>query len=149
MNRVQRAGPRCLACGRRFAGPHPRCAVEGDGEAVERDCETAERDGAAPRWPELPGYRIEALLGAGGFGAVYLAAPAAGGWRVAIKVAAENALAAERLQREGEALALIGSPHVPALIGTGTLGDGRPYLVMEHVAMPLLSARLAELPGPM
>src|SRR5215470_3300379 len=93
--------------------------------------------------PEVPGYHDLRPLGAGGFGRVYRARrDGDDGVEIAIKLALPgDALAAERLLREAEALAAVGPPHVPALLGTGRLGDGTPYLVLELVAAPTLAAR--------
>jgi tetratricopeptide (TPR) repeat protein len=134
----QRAGPRCLACGRRWVGPHPACP------APEAPPPRAD-DRPAPR-PALAGYRIERLIGEGGFGAVYLARPEAGGRLIALKIDARPTSADGRLLREGRALRLVGPPHVPELFFSGALSDGRPFLAMEHVELPLLADRLADLP---
>src|SRR5262249_39571578 len=89
--------------------------------------------------PAVAGYFDLTPLGAGGFGRVYRAR--GGDREVAIKLASPgDGLAAERLLRETEALAGVGPPHVPALLGTGRLDDGTPYLVLELVTAPTLAA---------
>ena len=94
--------------------------------------------------PELPGHTIERLLGRGGFGAVYLARDQQGS-ALALKVAAAEAAASHRLHREAVALRMVGTPHVPEFLASGLLPDGRSYLAMELVSLPILSDRLAAL----
>jgi eukaryotic-like serine/threonine-protein kinase len=95
--------------------------------------------------PAFEGYRTEGVLGRGGFGTVYLAS-ALGETprRVAIKVAHSTTLDAKRrLQREVNALQLIGPPYVPAVIKFDDSSVTSPYVVMELVA----GVPLAELLG--
>jgi tetratricopeptide (TPR) repeat protein len=99
--------------------------------------------------PPIEGLVAERLLGAGGFGQVYLARVANGGGRVAVKVPNNDADAIMRLELEGETLRLLGGVHAPALYDRPLLDDGRPALVMEFVPMPTLADRLAELPDGM
>ena len=75
---------------------------------------------------------------------VYLARTAEG-QAIALKVAAPDASASHRLHREAVALRMIGPPHVPEFHASGILSDGRSYLAMELVSLPLLSERLAAL----
>jgi tetratricopeptide (TPR) repeat protein len=95
----------------------------------------------------VAGYRIERLLGRGGFGSVFQARAATADRRpsVALKVAGFGALASERLCREAVALRMVGPPHVPAVYEVGALPDGRAYVAMELIVLPLLSERLAAL----
>ena len=95
--------------------------------------------------PPIEGLVAERLLGAGGFGQVYLARVASDGGRVAVKVPNNDADAIMRLELEGETLRLLGGVHAPALYDRPLLDDGRPALVMEFVPMPLLSDRMAQL----
>jgi len=88
----------------------------------------------------LPGYVVEAVLGRGGFGSVVRARGALG--IVAIKIAHAGREARERLTREHGALAAVGPPLVPALLGRGTSDDGSPFLVMELIDGPTLRARI-------
>ncbi|MDI1483597.1 serine/threonine-protein kinase [Polyangium sp. y55x31] len=99
--------------------------------------------------PHLPGFRLNGLLGAGGFSVVWAATRDADGAPSAVKVGRVNGgTLQERFSREAEALVRIGPPHVPQLFDAGLLPDGRPFLAMERIAGATLSARLATLPGP-
>lgn len=86
-------------------------------------------------------YRILRQIGAGSMATVYLAAVADGRpgepeRTVAVKVARRE-FGAERLARlfraERQALARLRHPNIARLHGDGTLEDGRPYMVFEHV----------------
>ena len=138
---MQLVWPRCPKCGRRWRAQHPACDTE-----VGRYPERRSRRGRCRR---LRGWSAERLLGAGGFGQVYLARVASDGGRVAVKVPNNDADAIMRLELEGETLRLLGGVHAPALYDRPLLDDGRPALVMEFVPMPLLSDRLAQLPDGM
>src|SRR5262249_50292496 len=84
-----------------------------------------------------------------GFGTVFSATREPSGERVAIKVARLDVpVASQRLAYEADALHAIGPPHVPAVLASGTLADGAPYLVLEFLPMPTLASRLAELGRP-
>jgi tetratricopeptide (TPR) repeat protein len=96
-------------------------------------------------FPEVAGLVVERLLGAGGFGAVYLARAAADGRKAAVKVPKDTPDAIMRVRLEGEILGRLRGHQAPALYGMPTLPDGRPCLIMEFVALPMLADRLAEL----
>jgi len=109
---------------------------------VHAELDTEPGLGAAPL-PSFPGYRALELIARGGFGVVFAATPLSGGPRVAIKLAREDRPdAAARLRHELAALADIGPPHVPAVLGDGRIAGGTPYIVMELIAAPTLADRL-------
>ncbi|MCG8455173.1 MAG: protein kinase [Holophagales bacterium] len=90
---------------------------------------------------EIGGYRILEHLGGGGMGSVYRAEPAAGGPGVAIKIldaALPSRTLSRRFERERALLAELEHPSISRILGGGTLGDGRPYFVMELVEGPPL-----------
>jgi tetratricopeptide (TPR) repeat protein len=87
-----------------------------------------------PEQPRVAGYSVTALLGAGGFGAVWEAVVDGTDNRVALKVGHSADVASTlRLGREADALQRVGPPHVPALVASGALPDGRAYLAMERL----------------
>ncbi len=88
--------------------------------------------------PTIVGYELLREIGAGGSGSVHEAIRSSDGVRLAIKVAAHEAMASERLEREAEALATIGPPYVPAFFELGHASDGRRFLAMELVTAPTL-----------
>ena len=85
--------------------------------------------------PDIPGHKVGGVLGRGGYATVYRAWQVAVGREVAVKV--DNRLLLSdrdrrRFMREVTAAGrLSGHPHVIDVYDAGTLGDGRPYLVME------------------
>ncbi len=84
------------------------------------------------------GYRIGEPLCAGGMGQLYRASHPALGRQAVLKVLHQKHLAradhATRLRREARILAKLSGRHTPIVFDLGTLPDGRPYLVMEHLA---------------
>jgi Flp pilus assembly protein TadD len=100
-----------------------------EGAAGEEACAAPERIGR---------YRVVGELGRGGWGTVYRAVRDAGDFEqtVAIKVLrrgldTDDVLA--RFRAERQILASFEHPHIARLVDGGSTGDGRPYLVMEHV----------------
>ena len=85
--------------------------------------------------PEIPGYRIERLLGSGGSGSVYAAVTHGTGRRVAIKtlrsLAGSQAMA--RFRQECRALARLSHPGIVQLVETGVATGSVTYLVMEFI----------------
>lgn len=83
-------------------------------------------------------WRLEALLGRGGMGAVYLAKRADGAYaqRAALKIIPGRTLSSslgERFLGERQILATLEHPGIARLLDGGLTDDGAPYLVMEYV----------------
>ncbi len=101
---------------------------------------TADSDRIPPGMHVGP-YIIQQTIAAGGGGTVYVARAAGadeGAPRVAIKVMlrelAASRLALSRFQREIEVVRLINHPNIVSVLDSGSLPDGRPYIVMELVS---------------
>lgn len=80
-------------------------------------------------------YRIRALLGRGSMGFVYEVEDVANGRLGALKVllpeVAQNPEIAARLAREGKAMSLLSHRNIVALVDTGTMDDGTPFIITE------------------
>jgi serine/threonine-protein kinase len=105
------------------------------------------RDSAMPE--RIGAYRITALIGQGGMGAVYRGERAAGDFDhvAAIKLIRPGALSDElvdRFRRERQTLARLSHPNIARLLDGGETDEGQPYLVMEYVEGRPLSAWLAD-----
>lgn len=91
-------------------------------------------------------YRIKALLGQGGMGAVYEAEHVAIGRIVAVKVLhpkhAQQAESVARLRHEARVAGNIGHPNICETYDLGRLDDGSPYLVMERLIGETLDQRI-------
>ena len=86
----------------------------------------------------LGAYTLEALIGQGGMGAVWLARRSDGRFegRAAVKLlnlSLVGRAGEERFRREGTILARLTHPHIARLIDAGVSAAGQPYLVLEHV----------------
>jgi serine/threonine protein kinase len=83
-------------------------------------------------------YEVTGLLGSGGMGYVISARHTELGEMVALKFLRPEALAhpelVERFAREARAAAKIRSEHVARVYDVGSLPDGVPFIVMEHLA---------------
>jgi serine/threonine protein kinase len=122
--------------------------------------------GGGGRFEPLPGtvvagkYRVEQTLGEGGMGIVVAATHLGLEQHVAIKFllpeAARNKVAVERFLREARVAAMVRSEYVARVHDVGTVDDGVPYIVMEHLegsdlgkliarAGPLPSAEVSEI----
>ena len=98
-----------------------------------------------PAGTRIGGYRVGERIAAGGGGTVYAAETVgAPERRVAIKVLlrekAASPLALIRFQREAEVVARIPHPCIVPVLDSGTLADGRPYIVMELVSIETLKS---------
>jgi tRNA A-37 threonylcarbamoyl transferase component Bud32 len=93
-------------------------------------------------------YRIDALLGVGGMGAVYRAEHVLMKKAVAVKVLHREMTAMDevvkRFEREAIAAGRIDHPHVTVATDFGKLEDGAFYLVLEYVPGRSLTAALKE-----
>lgn len=83
------------------------------------------------------------VLGRGGFASVHAAMRVDDGVEVAIKIfhASGDRRGHGRIGREAAALARLGPPITPALLGRGCTGEGEPYLLMERIQGVSLAAR--------
>ncbi len=90
----------------------------------------------APGIASLGPYRVIRKLGEGGMAVVLLAERVDIGGLIAIKLLRDAGLSPARRQRfasEQRALAKLVHPHIATLYDAGTLSDGTPYILMEHV----------------
>ncbi|MDI1436103.1 serine/threonine-protein kinase [Polyangium sorediatum] len=91
-------------------------------------------------------YRVKALLGEGGMGAVYEAEHLAIGRIVAVKVLhpkhAQQSDSVARLRHEARIAGSIGHPNICEIHDLGRLEDGTPYLVMERLIGETLDQRI-------
>ncbi|MDY3552921.1 protein kinase [Gemmata sp. JC717] len=101
--------------------------------------------------PDVPGYEVEAVLGAGGMGVVFKARHVRLNRVVALKMALAGAYAGaherERFQREAESIAALRHPNVVQVHDVGD-SDGKPYFTMEYVEGGSLAEKLAGTPLP-
>ncbi len=80
-------------------------------------------------------WRLESVVGRGGFGEVYAARSVAGGATAAVKVLRsawiDNDEMMARFRREADIIRQLRSPHLVSFLGAGTLNSGEPYIAME------------------
>ncbi|MEM9374926.1 MAG: serine/threonine-protein kinase [Pseudomonadota bacterium] len=113
-------------------------AAEGDG-AGRFPTGGASRLMEADVVPERAGaYKVEALIGRGGMGAVYSGSRDAGDFdhKVAIKVIRPGVLSdvlIKRFETERQILASLNHPGIARLFDGGTLDNGSPFIIMEFV----------------
>lgn len=98
-------------------------------------------------------YQVEALLGAGGMGAVYRAHDTRSNEPVALKVLRPHAMsrsAIVRLEREARVLSRMHHPCIARVLSVGNAhgGDGRPYFAMELLEGALPVTAWARANGP-
>src|SRR6478672_7594690 len=100
----------------------------------------------------LPGAKagpwiVERELGRGGMGSVYAVTHEGIGKRAALKVMHRRlttSSSAERILQEARVVNQVGHPNIVDIFETGTLPDGRPYIVMERLEGVPLSFRADE-----
>lgn len=95
--------------------------------------------------PDIPGYRIQRRLGAGGMATVWLAVQESLDREVAIKVMSHEALADEsakkRFEQEARTIARLEHPGIVGIHEVGRTEDGHPYYVMPYLPRGALSQR--------
>jgi serine/threonine-protein kinase len=93
-------------------------------------------------------WRVERELGRGGMGAVYAVVHDEIGKRAALKVVHRRLLTPdfnlERVMFEAKVVNQVGHPNIVDIFETGSLPDGRPYIVMERLEGQPLSVRADE-----
>jgi len=112
------------------------------GESMRSDGAQGEEKDILGR--QIGAWRITAVLGYGGMGAVYEVqrADAAYSQRAALKLiraAADSPLGRERFLRERQTLARLQHPNIATLLDGGFASEGDPYFVMEYIdGLPLI-----------
>ena len=101
--------------------------------------------------PQVPGYRVEGLLGRGGMGVVYRAWHLRLNRAVALKMLLAGPCARpeelERFLRESQAVAGLGHPNIVQVYDMGDV-EGRPYFTMELVEGGNLANQIRGVPQP-
>ncbi len=101
--------------------------------------------------PQIPGYRVEALLGHGGMGVVYRAWHLGLDRAVALKMLLAGPYARtterERFRREAQAVAALSHPNIVQVYDVGEV-DGRPYFTMELMDGGNLADKTQSVPQP-
>ncbi len=91
---------------------------------------------------------VERELGRGGMGAVYAVVHEEIGKKAALKLMHRRLLTpsfnVERILLEAKVVNAVAHPNIVDIFETGTLGDGRPYIVMERLEGAPLSYRVDE-----
>ncbi|HRW55397.1 MAG TPA: serine/threonine-protein kinase, partial [Phycisphaerae bacterium] len=104
---------------------------------------------AEERTPEVPGYRIEGVLGRGGVGLVYKAQHLKLNRPVALKMPLSGRLASPkeraRFRQEAEAVASLRHTNIVHIYDVGEV-EGRPYFTMEFMDGGDLAERIAGRP---
>jgi len=114
----------------------PTRSFQGDETDKKSKAATKKRASSDPAMPDIPGYRIEGILGRGGMGIVYRAWQVGLNRPVALKMildkrqADDSALA--RFQAEAEAVAKLDHENIVKIYEIGTT-DGLPYFSLEFV----------------
>jgi WD40 repeat protein len=105
----------------------------------------------ASRWPALPGYEMESVLGQGGMGIVYRARDVRLQRAVALKMLLGGEFAKpdyrDRFQLEAKAAARLQHPNIVQVYDVGDY-RGQPYFTLEFMDGGSLQDRLAAKPQP-
>jgi serine/threonine protein kinase len=111
------------------------------------------KPGATPHAPSgvnVPGYRIQGMLGRGGMGVVYKALQEKANRLVALKMILSGAHADQaertRFNAEAEAAARLSHPNIVQLYEVGETPEGFPYFSLEFVNGRTLADRLKQNP---
>jgi serine/threonine-protein kinase len=131
--------------------------VDGSLAALFPDPETPPRGDAnmavpySADLPQVPGYRVEALIGRGGMGVVYRAWHLRLNRPVALKMLPAGPCAQpgerERFEREAQAIAGLGHPNIVQVYDVGDV-EGQPYFTMELVEGGNLADHIRGVPQP-
>src|SRR3984893_834755 len=101
--------------------------------------------------PQIPGYRVDGVLGSGGMGVVYRAWDPRLNRPIALKMLLAGAQARptelERFRREAQAVAALRHPNIVQVYDVGEVG-GRPYFTMEFVEGRDLAETIQGTPQP-
>ncbi|MCC6744785.1 MAG: protein kinase [Acidobacteria bacterium] len=118
----------CLLCSRQYADAMQYCPHDGTALPPPDNLVGKVLDGK---------YRIDALHGSGGMGAVYRATQVNLERTVALKVVRgdflKDAIVTERFKREALAVARLKHPHIVTVYDFGIVQEGGAYLVMEFL----------------
>ena len=91
-------------------------------------------------------YRLTRKVGEGGMGAVYEAVQEALGRTVAVKILRDKFVdrpeVARRLVKEAQLASSIEHEHIVRILDSGATGDGRPFVVMEHLRGESLAEKI-------
>src|SRR5262249_10110358 len=105
----------------------------------------------AARLPQVPGYKVDAVLGCGGMGVVYKARQHALDRPVALKMLLAGPLAGAqelgRFRRETAALACLRHANIVPVYDAGEV-EGRPHFTMEFLGGGSLAQKLSGTPQP-
>ena len=98
-----------------------------------------------PELPQIPGYRLEKILGKGAMATVYLAVQESLDRRVAIKVLSahlgKDPIFNKRFVKEGKTVARLAHPHIVTIYDTGS-HQQQLYIAMEYLEGDSLKQRI-------
>ena len=98
-----------------------------------------------PELPQIPGYRLEKILGKGATATVYLAVQESLDRRVAIKVLSahlgNDPIFNKRFVKEGKTVARLAHPHIVTIYDTGS-HQQQLYIAMEYLEGDSLKQRI-------